>query len=188
VENKVAQLYVTDGNGALFHVRAPFHTDATLVHQLRTFFESVQYRQSVHAKDVDIKPPVSVTFDRITRSADREFHQKPVDVDMGTSSNTGFDIQVIGEQIDGTTQFTLFCDGEEFSALEHGDSVFEALARHIVGKRQGGGRYPIFITDIDLSRMSERSGSLPTLQTIHYLHYKKRIEERLNAAIPRVST
>ncbi|MGK0172153.1 MAG: adenylate cyclase class 1 [Gammaproteobacteria bacterium] len=134
-----------------------------------------------------MKPPVSVTFHRITRSADRGFHQKPVDIDVGASSNTGFDIQVIGEQIDGATQFTLFCEGMEFSTLDHGDRVFEALARHIVGKRHGGGRYPIFITDIDLSRMSERSGSLPTLQTIHYLHYKKRIEERLNAEIPRVS-
>ena len=83
-------------------------------------------------------------------------------------------MKVIGERVDGVTQFTVYCDGREFSTLEHGEQIFEALAEHIMQRRRGAKQYPIYITDLDLSKLDG-----DRLQTIHYLQYKKKIEDRL---------
>jgi adenylate cyclase class 1 len=94
-----------------------------------------------------------------------------------------FAIQVSGEMVNDRTEFTLYCDGRDFSTLEYGDEVFAMVAQYILGKRRQGAFYPIYITDLDLSRLSPESSAGVGLQTIHYLQYKKRIEISLNRAI-----
>ena len=89
---------------------------------------------------------------------------------------------MIAETVFGETRFTLFVNGREFSTMQHGGGVFRAAAAHILERRRAGERYPIYITDMDLSGL-ETAADGPRRQTVHYLRYKRRIEERLNQAI-----
>ena len=54
-------------------------------------------------------------------------------------------------------------------------------------QRNGGARYPIYITDIDLPRAVFGVEAGGRIQTIHYLNYKKQIEDKLKNAIEKVS-
>ena len=182
-----ADLFVVDEHGALFSERIVFYSDTTLVRNLRLFFESVQYRQTFGANDATLagdptegETAPAVHFNRLSRRPNRSFETTPVQGHSRLDTRAGFHVQVIGKQVDGQTQFTLYCDEREFDTLEHGENVFEALAEHILRRRSTHERYPIFITDIDLSQLEKSSMPGRRLQTIHYLHYKKRIEDRLN--------
>ena len=57
------------------------------------------------------------------------------------------------------------------------------MARYVLERRVSGETYPIYITDIDISRALLDEGDVGELQTLHYLNHKKRIEDRLNQAL-----
>ncbi len=82
---------------------------------------------------------------------------------------------------EGETRYTIYCNHKEFSDLEHGDQLFQAVAEHILSKRQDNRRYPIYITDIDLSKIS--SAETVPQQTGKYLQYKLALETKLNNAL-----
>ena len=47
------------------------------------------------------------------------------------------------------TTLCIYCEDQEFSSLEHGNDLFEAVAQHVLDGRASGQTYPIYITDID---------------------------------------
>ncbi len=67
--------------------------------------------------------------------------------------------------------------------FEYGDALFDTVARHILSRRHAQERYPCYLTDMDLSRKFSDGRSI---QTIHYLHYKQRLERALNDALQRI--
>jgi len=67
--------------------------------------------------------------------------------------------------------------------MEHGKELFNVVATYVIEQRANGQKYPIYITDIDISRELLGHVESDKLQTIHYLNYKKRIEDKLNQAI-----
>jgi adenylate cyclase class 1 len=50
------------------------------------------------------------------------------------------------------------------------------VARHVLKQRKSGQPYPIYITEIELSRHMLTKSHMGNFQSIHYLNYKKRIE------------
>ena len=83
----------------------------------------------------------------------------------------------------GESIFTLYCDGKEFSTLEHGRELFTSVVKHVLVLRQSGQRYPIYITDISLARSVVGEENVGKMQSIYFLNYKRRIEEQLNRAV-----
>ena len=71
----------------------------------------------------------------------------------------------------------------EFPDLEYGEKLFHEVAAFVLKQRQGGARYPIYITDIDLPRAMFGGEAGGRIQTIHFLNYKKQIEEQLRQAV-----
>ncbi|MCZ6804776.1 MAG: hypothetical protein O7D86_12815 [Proteobacteria bacterium] len=67
--------------------------------------------------------------------------------------------------------------------IEHGKELFNVVANYVIQQRANGQKYPVYITDIDISRGLLDQVESDNLQTIHYLNYKKRIEDKLNKAI-----
>ncbi|KAF1068620.1 MAG: Adenylate cyclase [Pseudomonas citronellolis] len=91
-----------------------------------------------------------------------------------------YNVQVILEPGDGQRlRATLYCNQREFSELEYGNGLLAAVARHILAQRRGQERYPCYITDLDLSALS----SATSLQTLHYLRHKQKLENALNRAL-----
>jgi adenylate cyclase class 1 len=84
----------------------------------------------------------------------------------------------------GNPSFTIYCDQQEFSELEHGDALFDNVARFILQRRRTHDRYPCYLTDIDLSRTVSDGGGV---QTVHYLRYKQRLEKSLNDALSNIA-
>ena len=95
-------------------------------------------------------------------------------------SHPFYDVQAIIEPGEhGRVHVTLYCNHREFSELEYGADLFAAVARHILSQRREAERYPCYITDLDLSGVLDEGQT----QTIHYLRYKSRLEDALNAAL-----
>ena len=176
-----AEVYVLDERGSLFHQRVEHRSDTALLSHFERFFFSVlprrHYAQGANGNDSGEE---EVVYHRVDRDDHGEWVLTPVFPKGDAAKRRYFNLQVIGER-GGTGQslFTLYCDEREFSTLEHGEGLFQAVAQHILSRRKGGERYPLYITDVDISQLLSGEGS-GEVQTIHFLNYKKRIEERLN--------
>lgn len=82
-------------------------------------------------------------------------------------------------------QFIAYLDDDQFSSADFGGGLFEALARAILQKRQGRGRYPVFITDLELSPALVQSRNIDPRNVIELLRQKLRIERQLTDALAR---
>ena len=71
----------------------------------------------------------------------------------------------------------------EFSTLEYGKNVLEEAVQYILGRRKLGTRYPIYITDIDVTKTHMGKNRENTLQTVQLLQYKRAIEVKLNSTL-----
>ncbi|GAB6042994.1 class I adenylate cyclase [Endothiovibrio diazotrophicus] len=177
----LARVYVLDERGSLFHQEVEYRSDAVLLSHFERFFFSVlprrHYVQGLPSSDV---LDDEVAYHRIDRDPDGRWQITPVQPKAEPPHRRYFNLQVIGERAGtGQSLFTLYCDEREFSSLEYGEGLFRAVAAHILARRADGERYPLYITDVDIGQLLSGEGG-GEVQTIHFLNYKKRIEERLN--------
>ncbi|TQV88529.1 class I adenylate cyclase [Aliikangiella coralliicola] len=82
---------------------------------------------------------------------------------------------------EGKTCFDLYCGETQYCYRDYGELVFRKLAQFVLKKRKSKQRYPIFITDIDLSLVQQE----PT--TIEYLQYKRVLEQKLQRALTQIT-
>lgn len=185
IDNRYADVYIADERGSLFHQRVSFFDRSALINHFKVFFEAITTRQ---------RNDVSVDGENM-HSTDIEFYEAVKDEgggrrlviaggESGWRSGNYFNVQVIGSAgDDDQPRFTIYCNDVEFPGLEHGDRLYNAVAAYVIQQRQSGSRYPIYITDIDLPRTLLGGEAGGHIQTIHYLNYKKQIEEKLTQAI-----
>ncbi|NOX09827.1 MAG: class I adenylate cyclase [Gammaproteobacteria bacterium] len=180
-----AQVYILDEKGSLFHQKIPFHDHSSLLGQLYRFLSNINNRRSF-LNQLDSNPPpiTEPGFYQVSVNTKNKINVKVQKFNHKRLSKNFLDIQVISDaQDDGQTSFTLYCNKKEFSNIEHGDQLFNSVAQYVLGLRSGGQPYPIHITDIDISNTALAKESKTPLQTVHYLNYKKRIENMLNQAL-----
>lgn len=179
-------IFVLDENGSLFHQRIPYFEDGALVNHYSRFFDAVLNRQSFLFQDSN----ASLMLDALEiykvkkrRNNKYGFERQMPEVDRHTNY---FNVQVIGDMVNQNTAFTVYCNDEEFSSLDHGKALFKEVAKYVIRNRSGGKRYPIYITDVDLSPTLLGARRTDRVQAIDYLKYKKRIEEKLNKELGRI--
>ncbi|VAX08410.1 Adenylate cyclase [hydrothermal vent metagenome] len=184
VRNDEVDVYVLDERGSLCRQTQPFYDAAGLVKHFQEYFESVRERMD-HSIQAD-SGFGDVLFYRIDRGRDgqREIFQYGDSSFVRTASYIKF--QVMVDRREDNVIFTLYCEDREFSNLEYGDRIYQEVANHVISLRKSGDTYPIYITDLDLSS-TLLDVSAESIQTVHYLHYKKIIEERLLNEIKRSS-
>jgi len=178
-----ADIYVLDENGSLYFQTINYFDIPTMLGHYKNFFEAAIKRrhmhlnnqvteQSVHAYEMfEIKQPIndSLYVDLKSKPATSERHNY-------------FNIQVIGDIFSlNQDTFYLYCDGKEFSNLEHGKRVLVEAVNYILSKRKQRERYPIYITDIDANQSSSIQERY--VQTVQLLNYKKHIELKLNKTL-----
>ncbi len=179
-----AELFVLDERGSLYCLTTPFHDERSLLHPLHQFIQATLFRQRGDGSplpgsaDPDTLPGGIFYYELLdTAGGIRGFAREP-----SALPGAGLNVQAIAEPDgDGELAFTIHCDTTEFSSLEWGEQLFDAVARHILERRRGGGRYPCYITDLDLSRCEDAVHG--PLQTVYYLRYKEQLELALNAAM-----
>ena len=178
-------VYVLDPHGALFHQNVPYSDDAALINHYSRFFDAILNRQSyLYHDDSAGRLLESFEIQRIGRQR-KSFVFERQAVQRETTRRY-FNVQVIGDLMENGTAFTIYCEDAEFSSLEYGKSLFHEVARYVLQRRASGLKYPIYITDVDLSPslLGGRRGQ--TVQAIDYLRYKKRIEAKLNRELERL--
>ena len=178
-----AELSILDEHNALWRQRVPFHDEQNLLTPVQRFLQSMLYRRNalVTFDSPQLPMELELLYYQVLPAAPQRaqlLERRPAPEALG--SQPFYQVQVIVEPAEpGREHISLYCNHREFSELEHGADLFAAVARHILSKRQGGERYPCYITDLDLSRVLDDGHS----QTIHYLRYKARLEEALNSAL-----
>lgn len=173
-EEHEAQLYVVDERGALVSWRTAFRDEATLLAPLDRFLLSILLRQNAEGLRDDGTVP-EVRYFQLNRQAGR-FQAQPRNVPQ--QEGYFHNLQALGEQGPDGVQYTLYFDQQEFNALDHGRDLYRVVAGWILSRRRHQERYPVYITDLDLSQLQEGPR-----QTSHYLRHKQRLEEALNRAL-----
>lgn len=179
-------VYFIDERGSLFCRRMARMDIQLVVQQYRRFLAAVSARLNRHKapeRTADAKAaPVEIyqAFKKYHGQSQLVRHREQ-DADQ---EQRYFNVQVIAGVSDNNRPgYTVYIDGREFSSLEFGDGLFQEVARFVLERRRSGQRYPIYITDIDLSHRLAGVAGADQLQTVHYLEYKKQIEDRLNRAL-----
>ena len=188
VDGADADVYVADERGSIFTQRVNFFDRTALEDHFKVFFESVLHRQrndvSVDGADV---PSAAVEFYEAVKDESGTRRLVKADSEALRVARNYFSIQVIGHAGEGDrSQITIYCNDVEFPGLEHGERLYGEVAAFVLKQRRGGARYPIYITDIDLPRSMLGGAPGARIQTIHFLNYKKQIEDQLRLALERL--
>ncbi|TAK63566.1 class I adenylate cyclase [Methylobacter sp.] len=172
-ENKAStSLYIVDEKGALYIQQHSKANASQLLKQYSIFLESILNRNLFETL-------LTIEYYEIKKSPVGVFSYTPIQLET-TSSNKELSLRITGENTHNGTTYTIYCDEKEFSSLDYGNQVFYAVYQHILQLRSDKINYPIHITDIDLPLSTFRVDSPEKLQTIHYLNYKQKIEDKFN--------
>lgn len=182
-----AQIYILDEQGSLFMQNQAFKDPALLLNQYTRFLKAIRHRQRLQmpVQAENEKTDDFISYYQIKKNLQRRWRLDRQDMVDLESHEKYLEVRVIGENgEDNKPVFTFYCAGREFTSLEYGQDLYDEVAKHILQQRQSGAAYPLYITDIDLppSMFGDASTSL---QTVHFLNYKKLIEDHLNEALSR---
>ncbi len=175
-------VFVLDEKGALFSQRyAIADSDVLLAHFMR-FFSAIGKRVNFMLQDAMDESHISGEeyYELFTDTLGRH-SMEYVDTSGCRPGKQFYSLQVLVELNEqGESVFTLYGDGREFSTLEYGADLFKQVVKHVLEHRRDHEHYPIYITDISLDRAVIGDERADKLQTVHYLEYKRRIEEQIN--------
>ena len=177
-------VYILDERGGLYYQKMAFVNKEDAIVHFNLFFDSVLNRQNFDAVEVESEVDEIRYYEVMPQSGGAKPLLVRREVPDVSGRRSSFDIQVIGDVSAGHPVFTFYCDDRDYSSVEFGDKVTEEVARYVLSKRRSGERYPIYITDMDLPRqMLDEQGTARHIQTLHYLKYKRRIEDQLFEAL-----
>ena len=176
-------IYVLDERGALFTQQTSFYDSATLLNQYSRFFEAIANRINFMQENaLGSRRIQGVEFYELNSDALGRKDLRRVAPGFEARVAQFFNLQVIVEAQEDNkgTAFTLYCDNQEFSSLEYGKDLFAKVNEHVLQQRKSGQRYPVYITDISLDSTVIGKDKLDSVQSVHFLIYKRRIESYLN--------
>lgn len=166
-----AEIFVLDERGSLFHRIHPNASLQFLLGPYALLVGAIQQRYVTAVRGVE--------YYAVESGATGRYEAAPLDFtpDVGKKLN----IRIFGLELEpGRTAYSIFCDEQEFSSMDSGQRLFSLAAAHILRLRQSGEPYPVYISDIDVPPAVLGAQALEQLQTVHFLNYKQKIEDRLN--------
>ncbi len=180
-----SEIYIHDEHGSLFYTQKNNVDEDTLLNPIRLFLQNIQYRRTTVDQPEGFTLPQQqqkVAYHEIRRNNRGELlcERKPL-LELVDSKQVHH-VQAIAQTgTFGDVFYTVYCDDQEFSQLEYGDALFAAVAGHVASLRRKRERYPIYITDLDLSQL-DLAGNAP-LQTVQFLQHKEKLETAINEAL-----
>lgn len=192
--DRTATVYIIDEKGSVYCRNYPYSDPQTLLKPIDTFLQSTLYRQSASASLASQQADndyhyieTDVLYYEIQRQADGQPPKVvPYTLPNNLSDHRYMSVQAIAEAgPNNKPVFNIFCDQQEFSAVDWGTGLYPTIARFIMSRRQSGEPYPCYISDLDLSSVGASDGS-SNPQTIDYLRHKEAIEDGINEALKSV--
>jgi len=187
--NDNATIWILDEKGSIFKQEVALHSKESLLNHYHKFLSTAVLRCNsiMHSANLDNAINPNIEYFQVSKNKTGKYKVHQTTPKFQTTMNDCFSLQMIGD-ISGTnnSHYTIYCDGIEFSSLEYGENVIDEVAAHILRHRQNGERYPIYITDLEVSRNLFSGNNAPSVQIIHYLNYKNIIETKLNRALDKI--
>ena len=174
-----ADLYVLDEYNALWQQRLPLHDENHLLLPLQRFLRSVVVRHDARLPlDHLQQASLGIHYAQLLPSGPGKARSiEPRPAPSAGLDQPYYEVQAILQAGTGDdVHVTLYCDQQEFSELDHGDQLYEVVARQILGQRRSAGHYRCYITDLDLSELLEDEQGSTSL----HLRYKRELEQALN--------
>jgi len=174
-QKTTVDIYILDERGSLFHQQYEQASSKQLLTAYAAFLQSILR----HGLPDDA---LSVSYYEIQKNSAAVLSCIPIELDPAPLWQY-LNVRVIGEPgySSRTINYTVYCNEQDFSSMEHGEQVFGMAAQYILQYRQTHKSYPIRITDIDVPDIALGVDTPEQLQTLHFLKYKRKIENRLNA-------
>jgi adenylate cyclase class 1 len=180
VSGKEVTLYILDEKGALFTYQTQFHSAISIVNQYQRFFDSINKRMIFLSNEIgvdyNVKEHEMYQLDK-SRHGLWSMRKEPINRFLNESEFVS--LQVIGDVFNSKPVFSIYVGDKEFTTIEYGRRLYSSVIEYILRYRKSKKLYSVYITDVDISK-SLLGNSLRNVQTIHYLNYKKQIEENLN--------
>ena len=175
-----ADFYIHDEKGCMTMTRRRLDPDNAMLIPWLRFFQSIYVRRQSAGEHLDPRLAVAHYYEVIQKG--RQFRLEKRKAGELSPSEQYFDVHAMAERdAAGTLRYSIFCDEREFTWSEYGESLHAEVAAYLLGLRRQGERYPLYITDIDLSAVTRQGDA--GLTTVDYLIHKSRLEDRLNAAL-----
>jgi adenylate cyclase class 1 len=180
IQNDKVQTYILDEQGSLFTHESKFYDAISMVNQYERFFQSIhkrmQYLRSEGRGHTEQTPRLEFYY--VEKGKDNTWQLVQHRSSSLFKSKDYIKLQVLGDRIANEVIFTVYCNDREYTTVEHGESLYQHVANYILQHRQEDKEYPIYITDIDLSK-SLLGAEYASVQTVHYLQYKRHFESKL---------
>lgn len=165
--SKNVAIYILDEKGSLFvRQHSGANPDYLLVHY-SVFFKTLQ----LQAKLPD---NIALKFYEIQKNSAGVVSCHPTPVKEG-SSVLDLRVRLVADRLSGQA---IYCNEDKFPINDL--RSYQAVKNHILGFRKNRKNYPFHITEIDVP--SELLGIKPfeQHQSLHYLNYKQKVEDKLN--------
>jgi adenylate cyclase class 1 len=180
IQKDTATLYMLDEVGCLTTNTVPFYSVDTLINPYYHFFGSIARRQLAdEGESIETTQRLElVEFYRLTPPT-REAPQYRLErIEPSQRVPQYHSVQAVGDLNEKSNiDFTLYCDGREFSSFNYGPRLFRAVAEYALST--GSKAYPILVTDVDLSSTLLKHQGFDKVNTAHFLKYKILVEDRL---------
>jgi adenylate cyclase class 1 len=174
-----ADFFVFDEKGSVFFAQEPVFQERSCLRRWQRFITQVHDRETLDNERESLETVFPIQFFEVIKR--EQFHIEARQIDEQPEQPRYHQVQVLVEAV-GTNDYsyTIFCDHDEFSQHTYGDKLFATVALHLITQRRSTERYPLYITDIDLSGFDQRGAEL---HTVFYLQQKALLEQHLNAAL-----
>ena len=172
-ESKVdTTIYIVDEKGGLYIQHHNKANPVQLLKHYAVFLESILNRSL-------FEMVLTIEYYEIRKSPTGSFSHYPTHMKASASSDD-LTLRITGEAHVNGIIYTIYCNEQEFSSLDHGNRIFNAVYQYILQFRSGKVDYPVHITDIDIPHSALCLDNFEQLQTLHYLNYKQKIEDKFN--------
>ncbi len=207
---KTADIYIIDERGSLYHQTTNIESNSIHINHFVLFLDSVVNRLSYSSSyfDSTLDDLLDNTFEDsfISSLGDLDANDSEIDLQLEvfeiqkqapgklileeqfsklqSMPSQFFRIQVIADlNKDGSRRYIIYANDKEFNSFEYGRNIYTKVAEEVISTRKSQQRYPIYITDIDLSPELKEAESSHGIQATQLLKFKYEIERRLNQAI-----
>ena len=190
LKSNQAHIHVLDEKGSLFIHNNSFVNKHSLFGHYKVFSASIIER-IVHSDLTNLLHETECSAEMFQVEQYRynggvKFAVEPLELMMDRSDNF-LSLQVLCDRDEHhSEQYTIYCDDEEFSSLQFGENIFDAVAKQVMKYRGSRQTYPVHITDIDLSQSMLNDQNRNQFQANQFFRYKKHIESKLTKALEKL--
>lgn len=175
-EEDVLTIWVADENGALGKGEQHFDNFDSVIRTYTIFLDSISQRKQVHSLNFQ---PIQYQFLQLNKKG-KTWKSSKIPLNQAQSLERFYPVQALLEQgVKDQYQVTIYCGEKLFTEIEFADNLYMETAKYINLQRVNGGRYPVYITDLDLSGLPIEGAQ----SSLRYLSYKWQLEKKLNDAL-----